>query len=405
MYYGWLIVAGAFIAQFFVTGFYTYGFPVLAKVVKKEFNVSAADVMEATLYTVLLGLIVAPIVGYLADKWSARKLVCIGSICLGAGLIFLSEAKNIFEFVVIFAIFLCLANNLLGPATSSTLVSRWFSTSRGKALGVAAIGTSIGGILIPLYIAWGIGPSDDWRKMLFDLGVFILVFLPIFLYFVLRDYPSDLGLVGEPQAAESLEINENQINDPDLTIKDILCSKPFWLLGVTLGLLFSSQSAVLANIGIHFDNINMGDQAKNFIMTLAVMGFLGKLAFGYAADRINLKVGLSIAIVLAMCGVLILASQSPSIPIKSAAIFLGLATGGMLPVWGAMIAAIFGVKSYGRVMGAMSPLIALLVMPGPILCGWLFDIYGNYSNSFYLFTSVLGASLLILFLLKVERIS
>ena len=404
MYYGWLIVAGAFIAQFFVTGFYTYGFPVLAKVVRKEFSVSAEDVMDATFYTVLLGLIVAPIVGYLADKWSARKLIFIGSICLGAGLIFLSEASNIFQFVVIFAISLCLANNLLGPATSSTLVSRWFSNSRGKALGVAAIGTSVGGILIPLYISWGIDASD-WRQMLFNLGVLILVFLPIFLYFALRDYPSDLGLVGEPHALDSLEISGNQPHELDLTIKDILSSKPFWLLSVTLGLLFSSQSAVLANIGLHFDDINMGDQAKNFIMTLAVMGFFGKLVFGYAADRINLKVGLSIAIVLAICGVLILASQSPSIPIIIAAIFLGLATGGMLPVWGAMIAAIFGVKSYGRVMGAMSPLIALLVMPGPKICGRLFDIYGNYSNSFYLFTGVLVASLLILFLLKVERVS
>jgi MFS family permease len=97
------------------------------------------------------------------------------------------------------------------------------------------------------------------------------------------------------------------------------------------------------------------------------MGLIGKLLFGYAADRINLKYGLWAAISLAAIGVAILASE-PSYPVMLvAALFLGLATGGMLPVWGAMIAVVFGMKSYGRAMGAMMPVIALSVMPGPIL--------------------------------------
>ena len=36
MYYGWLIVAGAFLAQFFITGFFTYGFPLMVVPVEME---------------------------------------------------------------------------------------------------------------------------------------------------------------------------------------------------------------------------------------------------------------------------------------------------------------------------------------------------------------------------------
>jgi MFS family permease len=131
---------------------------------------------------------------------------------------------------------------------------------------------------------------------------------------------------------------------------------------------------------------------------------IGKLLFGYAADRINLKYGLWTAIALAAIGVAILASE-PSYPIMLvAALFLGLATGGMLPVWGAMIAVVFGMKSYGRAMGAMMPVIALSVMPGPILGAKLFDIYGDYTNSFYLFIAVLGLSFILLIPLNLRRI-
>jgi MFS family permease len=171
-----------------------------------------------------------------------------------------------------------------------------------------------------------------------------------------------------------------------------------------LGLLFMSQTGVLTNIGAYMQGAGVGDKTKTLIFTLAGMGLIGKLLFGYAADRINLKYGLWAAISLAAIGVAILASE-PSYPtMLVAALFLGLATGGMLPVWGAMIAVVFGMKSYGRAMGAMMPVIALSVMPGPILGAKLFDIYGDYNNSFYLFIAVLACAFILLIPVNLKRI-
>ena len=52
----------------------------------------------------------------------------------------------------------------------------------------------------------------------------------------------------------------------------------------------------------------------------------------------------------------------------------------------------------------MMPVIALSVMPGPILGAKLFDIYGNYNNSFYLFLAVLALSFILLIPLNLRRI-
>lgn len=404
MYYGWLIVAGAFLAQFFITGFFTYGFPLMVVPVEMEFNATRTQVMYGITWSTGLGLIVAPIIGMLADKWSIKYLMAIGAAVFGIGLILVSQSQSIIQFSILFAVFICFANNLLGPLTGSTVTARWFSVSRGRALGIAAVGTSLGGMIIPFVVDLGISELG-WRDMLFYFGVAVLVVLLPYLFFFIHDFPSDKGLTGEPMAAGDAAAAEAEADGPDLGAKEIFASPSFWFVALALGLLFMSQTGVLTNIGAYMQGQGMADKTKTLIFTLAGMGLIGKLLFGYAADRINLKLGLWAAILLAGSGVAILATE-PAFPVMLvAAVLLGLATGGMLPVWGAMIAVIFGMKSYGRVMGAMMPVIALSVMPGPILGAKLFDIYGDYVNSFYLFIVVLGLSFVALIPLKLKRIA
>ena len=42
-----------------------------------------------------------------------------------------------------------------GTLASQTLVSRWFTDNRGFALGISAIGTNIGGIILPIFVSGG----------------------------------------------------------------------------------------------------------------------------------------------------------------------------------------------------------------------------------------------------------
>ena len=76
---------------------------------------------------------------------------------------------------------------------------------------------------------------------------------------------------------------------------------------------------------------------------------------------------------------------------------LGLAAGGMLPVWGALMAQVFGLASYGKAMGMMGPVITLCVMPGYTVIGRMFDNTGSYTASLYLFSllCIIAAALLL----------
>ena len=64
------------------------------------------------------------------------------------------------------------------------------------------------------------------------------------------------------------------------------------------------------------------------------------------------------------------------------AVFHGLGWGVRAPIIVALRADYFGSKSFGTIIG-ISSLIAMIGMTaGPLLCGILFDIYGNYRIAF-----------------------
>ena len=137
--------------------------------------------------------------------------------------------------------------------------------------------------------------------------------------------------------------------------------------------------------------------SSSLIMVVALAGFAGKLLFGFAADKFSLKAGLWTAQLLVILGFVTLA-QEPTYPLMVlASALVGLAAGGMLPVWGAMTAHAFGLASYGRAMGLMGPLITLCIMPAFPLVGRLFDLSGSYVSSLYLFAgvTVVAAALLL----------
>jgi MFS family permease len=280
------------------------------------------------------------------------------------------------------------------------VVSRWFTTSRGKALGVAAIGASVGGMLVPMLLQHWID-LVGWRASLQYLAACIGFLLLPLLLIVMRDHPEVKGL--QPEGAEGLPAPDaHAVSSREWSNADILRNVSFWLIGGCLGLLFMAFTSVMSNLAAYASGLGVGGPATaTLISVIAFCGVLGKLIFGYAADRISLRLELWLALALAGVGILVLSLEPAYGVMLVAGVVMGLAAGGMLPVWGAMIASVFGVVSYGRVMGLMTPVIALLMMPGPQIAGALFDASDSYRLAMRLFVGVLVLAACLLLPLKI----
>jgi MFS family permease len=399
MFYGWRVVSGAFVSHLFIVGFVTYSFSLLVPAVREEFGVGLEAVMYAMTGMTVLNLFVSPVAGILIDRVPVRWLMTSGAAFFGIGLWVLSMATSITAFVVVFAIIASIATSLATTTATSAVISRWFTIRRGKALGVAAVGTSCGGILVPKFVATSIS-NDGWRVALENMSLAVMFVLVPLVALLIRGKPSDVGLTAELAPRE-----EGMTAEAGLTTRQIVSSRGFWFLGLSLGLLFSAYSGLMSNIGPFMTDLGYPkSSAATLLMSIAIAGLVGKVIFGMAADRLTPKIALAAAQLLALSGFIVLALQ-PAYPVLIvAAVMQGLASGGMLPSWGAMMALIFGVQSYGRAMGLMGPVLTLCIMPSYGLAGRIFDSTGSFTIVFLVFASMLVPSALLLVPLKLQRI-
>jgi hypothetical protein len=88
----------------------------------------------------------------------------------------------------------------------------------------------------------------------------------------------------------------------------------------------------------------------------------------------------------------VLLSSSSYTAITLACLPLGLAAGGLLPIWGAMVAQGFGSADYGRALGLINPVMMPFTFTGPPAAGWVFDTTGNYDWAFAAFLVALAVA-------------
>lgn len=395
MFFGWRVVAGAFVGMLLANGLFTYAFTILVNPIRLEFGASLEQVMYSLTLGTMGGLILGPVIGSMIDRYSVRHLMTLGCLLTVAGLYAVSRTQSITVFNVVFGVTMALSLGLMSSMTGSAAVARWFTRNRGKALGIAAMGTSVGGVVVPALLTWWVEASG-WRGAVQNMALLTLLVITPLIWLTIRNRPEDLGLYPEGDDEPPAEIGAAA--PPAAGMSGIVRMRSFWLIGLSMGMVFAAFASMLANLGPYAARLGNSETAiSTMIAVLSMGGLLGKLLFGMAADRINLKYGLWAAHALLLLAFSLLLLEPPYWVLLIAAVSFGLSTGGLLPVWNAMVARIFGVDKFGRAMGIMGPLITLCILPAYALVGRLFDTTGSYSTGLVLFSGVviIGAALLL----------
>jgi MFS family permease len=390
-FYGWLMVAIAFLTQAVSFGILIYSYSVIGVALDQEFSVSRFQLMLPMTAMIFCGLFIAPWLGPKLDRHPIKWFLLSGALFLSAGLILMSWAPSIYFVVAVYALLFSPAQHLVGVLCCSVLVSRWFVSRLALAMGLAAIGTSAGGFFISPLIEW-LNDVYGWREGLRYLGVAsLLVLAPLAL--LASDRPKARGLF--PDGADSEpDVSHAPAADEFDSTASVLRNRQFWFLALTMALLAASYNSILSNLMPLVMAYGIGSQdGALLISVIAAFGVAGKLLFGAVADRIDMRYGLATAVVLIICGIGLFLLGTGYTHFVVASAVLGLSVGGILPVWGAMIATLFGAGNYGRVMGLMSPIPALTVVLTVPLTGFLFDRTGAYLAPFSLQIALLAISL------------
>lgn len=368
-----LAATTAFSALFAVVGIALYGLPFFYDFFVTEFGWSRQQVTSGNAYS---KLIVGPLFGYLAgwliDRYGPRRLLLVGILMAGGALIGLGAISTLAGFYV-FYLFNALGYVFGGPLPCQVLLSRWFTTSRGKAMGFAYLGIGVGGAVVPLLAVW-LTSQFGWQRALQALGVLMLLCAWPLAWFV-RDAPDGF-------AASAARANAEQPFD----VRRLLRSPAFYLLLIGSMCSIGAVGGTMQNLKLYLtldQGYGQGEVAR--VLSLVLLGSItGRLLMGWLADRWAKKhVMLLIYSIVAASIPLLLFADSWTVLYVFALCF-GIGLGGDYMIIPLMAAELFGVQRLGRVMGFVLTADGVAEALSPMLVAAIRDRVGTYRPGFLL---------------------
>ena len=381
---GWRQV-GATLMLLAAAGMIAATYSIIAVPLSAEFQPSRTMLMLAM--TVLSGAsaLLSPLLGGWMDRLSLRVMMVCGGVLLASGYFAISCATSFNAVLIIFAVMIAPANILLGPVAMTVLLSRWFSRRRGRAIGIAIAGISVGGFFFPMIIQ-SLLNAHPWREALQWLALVLLVWtLPAAMLVVNR--PEDRGLHADGDAAPPEAVDE-PAQESMTSAREILSDPAFWMLAVTVAIVTAGMKGMITNLApMVVDNGYAAADAAPLISLFAACSFAAKMSFAALADRLGLRVLMFAALGGFAVGLACLTQASLGYQIVLVGVAItGLFGGLMIPVESYVAPRIFGKQAVGRAMGLLTGTVLIGLLATPPLFGLIFDLFGSYRGIFWTFS-------------------
>jgi len=396
-FYGWVIAVCALLSLLVSNGMTISGITAFDESLLKEFGWSRGGLKFRDLIQFALSGLLAPFAGALADRFGIKRLIMAGAGLLALCFVAYSQVSSL---AMLYAIHVVIAAvlSLAGLVVSVLLVSRWFVKKRGTAIGLALVGTSLGGVLLPPLGAALIA-NYGWRtafliEALIPLGLLVLIGI------LVKDSPSDMGLSplgadtapGAPSAALS-----------GMTYGEALKTRTFWAIALCAMTTFYSILGVQSHLVLHLRGLGFTPAAAaGGLSMMYVAGLVGKFLFGYLADILDRKMVFVGNVTVMLLGSLCLSSMNPSLFWPFVVLF-GFGWGGLYTLLQLLTMDSFGLKAGGKILGTITVLDALGGGLGPWVSGVLFDKTGNYQASFMVVSGLIAVALLIALSLRIPK--
>jgi MFS family permease len=352
--------------------------------------------------TSAVGAMIAPFMGRALDRYPIKRIMLMGAVVLSAAFALLSRVTAIWQFYLVLGTFFAFGMSMMGGLATAKLVANWFQARRGIALGIAGVGISLSGVVMPPVAAWLVS-EIGWRGgfLVYSLGTLAVV-VPVAALFVVNR-PEDMGLRPDG-AAPQPEEGDAAFTDVSWSTLQILRSRNYWAIALPFALSFSTLSAILIHLVPHATDSGIPISRAAWVLSFAAgAGALGKLLFGRLVDLIDPRLAVWISFGTQLAGLLVIMQEPGYAGLVAGAVVFGLGMGGVVPLQGAVAGLAFGRLSFGTAMGLMRPVQFTVNLIGVPLAGWIYDTTGSYDLAWKFFCGVYIVASLLITALSVPR--
>lgn len=394
IFYGWWVVLGCFFISIYVGSIIVYGFTSLIQPIRAESAWTYTQIsLAASLRALEMGLL-APIAGFLVDRYGGRKLILGGIIIVGAGFLLLSFTRSLAFFYGCFLI-LGLGGSGCMPAVTMSVVANWFHKNIGIALGIMASGMGAGGLMVPLIVR--LIDTYGWRSASVILGLGLWV-AGIPFAMLIRSRPEPYGYLPDGRASEDQTVGiQVEPKGQDMTFKEAFTQKAFLYVNMAEAIRMMTTAAVITHVMPYLDSLGMPRTRAGLVAgAVPFCSIVGRFFFGWLGDVFDKRLVMAWSFLFLGAGVLTFSYVKYTWVLILFLILFPSGFGGGMVMRGAVLREYFGRQSFGRLIGITMGTASIGEVIGPAAAAWTYDTLGAYHLVWFALCGAVGVAIILI---------
>ena len=376
---GWPLVAASFLGIAFSVSVLGAGYSLglFVQPLEAEFGWGRGQIQLAPL--VLAGSVIPMsfVVGWIADRFGAKRLIVLSQLGFGIVLVALGLlTHNLVTFYVLYFLMGVLASGTL-PMTFTKILTNAFTAKRGLAIGLALSGTGLCAFAVPIYGALLI-EQFGWRGGFVGLALLpALIAMPVAIWLLPADPPRASAAIDTDAAARA---SSQTVPMEGMEVMDALRTWQYWAIALAFGLASAAATGVLGNlVPLLMDHGYARLEAGELAASFGIAVLLGRLAVGYLVDYFWGPFVALFFLLPAVFATYVLSDGQWGVGWTLAAIIsVGLATGAEFDLAAYLCGRYFGRKRYATIYAGQFVLFALGGASATAIYGRMHDHFGSY---------------------------
>ena len=397
--YGWVVIGGVLVFQGVTLGFMGFCFTLWVEPWIEEFGAPRIRIMLISTVMMLAMGGFSALVGRFLDRFPPNLIVTFGLLVFAAGLWFTANATAFMQVFVLYAIVLPFATALTGTLASQSLAVRWFGQHKhmGLAIGIAAMGVSLGGAIIPPLVGDGL-IQHDWRWVFRQAALVIGLGIAPLLFVVLTPRPAQRQPETENAGTENKSADTATDSKRSIPFTTLIRNRYFYIPASAFFLDSIAYLGYQYNAASYLKTVGIGlAEAAELISMMAMVMLAAKLIVGKLTDYLHYRY-VFVGAAAFNCIALLIFSLQVNAFIPLATVCIGLGAGGLIPLQAKIISTHFP-DHFGGVFGYFV-FFSTCAMIGAFLLSLLRDVFDSYQQPLLIFLAIVAFAMTLMWRLK-----
>jgi len=371
-FYGWRIVAACMIVNMFGNALGLFGVGVYLKTLAASRNWPADQLsVGITLFLLVSAVLMLP-VGRTISRHGPKPIVVLGAVAMAAGILGIGLAQTIAQAWLAFAV-MGIGWASLSAAAVAAMIAPWFEKHQGRAVSIAAIGASVGGVIgVPLLL-FAIAHIGLAATTTVAAIAILAVLLPI-AAFVLKRSPAELGLFPDGASAAVAKT----AGAATWTLRSALRTPALWSVIVAFSIGMFVQVGFLTHQVAFLSETLSPALVSATASATAITALAARIGLAGFVDRIDQRTFAATVLLLASAAFALLAFIPNMWVMITACVVYGVTMSNITILSAIIVRREFGATSFGTVFGFASTIIQLATALGPSFYGTLREASSSY---------------------------